>query len=83
MYQFFHSAKRQKRGESFIYGSWGITTRNPSAVRQFLFTSGRLWAYPVSHETVGSVFNRCAAWVGGIDLSRRVEFFSKFRRHVE
>jgi hypothetical protein len=76
MYQFFHSAKRQKWGESFIDGSWAITTRNPSAVRQFLFTSGRLWAYPVSHETVGSASDRCAPWVGGIGLPRRIEFFS-------
>ena len=31
--------------------------------RRLLFTSGRPWAYPASHETVVSVSDHCAAWL--------------------
>ncbi len=64
-------------------GSLFSTARGPlrlppifSAVRRLLFTSGRPWAYPATHETVVSVSDRCAAWVGGIGLPRRIELFN-------
>ena len=70
----------QKGGrESFLDGSWAITTRDPFSLDLtciLLFTSGRPWAYPASHETVGSVSDYCAAWVSGIGLSRRIELFN-------
>lgn len=55
----------------------------PPLTCRLLFTSGRLLAYPASHETVGSVSDRCASWVGGSGVPGRIELFSQFRRHVE
>ena len=64
-----------KLSGSFLDGSRAITTSDPIHSRApATFYLGTTWAYPASHETVVSVSDNCAPWVGGIGLPRRIEF---------